>query len=631
MSGFAGLVRLDGRSASAAEAERLARAIAHRGPDDRGTWRDGSVALAHAMLFTTPESHHDAQPRVDSSGDLAIVADLRLDNRDELIDACGLAGASRARIGDSALVIAAYRRWGIACAQHLEGDFAFALWDRRDQSLFCARDAFGVKAFSYALVPGRCFAFGSEVRAPLAVSDVPQVLDESRIASYLLIRFEDTERTFHRDVRRLPGGCTLHLRDGRSTVTRYWTPNPTRHVRASDAEYAEGFAEHFTRAVRARMRVQEPATLGALLSGGLDSSSIAAVARNERTANGSAPLPVYSWVFSDTPAADEREYQHAMLETGGFAAHTLDSESAGYTAWSDIEPMLPDGPPYAPNIYLNTAIARTAHAGGVRVLLDGLGGDSTISRGEARFVELFLQGRAPTLFRELSATRRLGGNELSLARLFAAKVVAPLLPVPWVARLSRLRGRPVPDDASSILGPRLSRVHGMTRRPPFRPALTVRQQHVSHFKAPMLAEGLELFDRAMASHSVEGRYPFLDRQLAEYCLSLPADQKSANGYSRVVARRAMEGVLPPTVQWRAGKGRPGLHVIPSLLANRAPFEDLFVRDPSVLEDYVNIDVLRARYARFIRVEATPFTEIVQLWSVAVLGMWLRADSVSRNA
>jgi asparagine synthase (glutamine-hydrolysing) len=577
------------------------------------------------MLFTTPESRNDAQPRVDAIGDLVVVADLRIDNRDELIEACGLPRDSRMG-GDTALVVAAYRRWGERCPEHLEGDFAFAIWDRRDRSLFCARDPFGVKPFAYAAIPGRCFAFGSEIRAAACVLDVPKILDEARIASYLLLRFDDAERTFYRDIRRLPGGCALLLRDDRITIRRYWTPDATRRIRfRSDAEYADGFTEHFTRAVGDRMRVPEPGVLGALLSGGLDSSSIAAVARDHVHARGHAPLPVFSWVFSDAPEADEREYQHAMLESGGFAPRTFDSETAGYTAWSDLEPLMPDGPPYAPNIYLNTAIARTAQVGGIRVLLDGLGGDGIVSRGEARTVELFVRGRVLTLYRELSAMQRVGGNTRSLPRLFAAHVVAPLLPPPWMHALGRVRGRAPVDDATVILAPRLARDHGRPREKAFRPTLSVRRQHVDQLTAPMLGDGLELFDRALASCGVEGRYPFFDRRLAEYCLALPADQKSANGYSRIVMRRAMEGVVPPAIQWRPGKGKPGLHAIQTMRANRAPFDDLLVRDPSVLEPYVNIDALRVRYERFARGDAVDLPGVFGLWSAAVLGMWLRRD------
>lgn len=160
--------------------------------------------------------------------------------------------------------------------------------------------------------------------------------------------------------------------------------------------------------------------------------------------------------------------------------------------------------------------------------------------------------------------------------------------------------------------------------------LSARREHLAQLTAPMLADGLELLDRSMAMHRVEGRYPFFDRRLAEYCLSLPADQKLAGGYSRIVARRAMAGIVPDVVRWRAGKGAPGLHIIVALRQNRATLDDLFVRDPSVLAPYVDIDALRAVYGEFSAGKNVDFRTVIQLWSAAVLARWLRENATRRN-
>ena len=140
----------------------------------------------------------------------------------------------------------------------------------------------------------------------------------------------------------------------------------------------------------------------------------------------------------------------------------------------------------------------------------------------------------------------------------------------------------------------------------------------------MMAEGLELFDRVMALSGVEGRYPFFDRKLVEYCVSLPSDQKLAGGYSRVVARRAMEGIVPDAIRWRAGKGKPGLHVVPALRATRDRFEDILIRDPSALAPYVDVDAVRNIARDFLDGRAAnPFLTGVRLWTIAAAGVWLR--------
>jgi asparagine synthase (glutamine-hydrolysing) len=629
MSGIAGIVRVDGAPVASRDIDALAAAIEHRGGDGNGTWSNGSAAFAHAMLRTTAESHTEPQPLVDAH--LAIVADLRLDNRTELLSLLGIRDES---IGDAAILLAAYRKWDHACLSRIEGDFAFAIWNERDRSLFCARDPFGVKQFVYAERPRKLFAFATEARALLALEEVPRDLDEKRIANFLAIYFDEPERTFHRAIQRLPGGCSLTLRDGEVFIERYWSPEHVASFRLRgadrDVRYAEGFREHFVRAVRERMRSAHPSEIGAMLSGGLDSTSIACVARDELRRSNSAPLPVFSWIFSDHLEADEREYQDAVIAEGGMHPITLDSAKLDASPWTDLDALLPDGPVYAPNHYLNSVAARHGRDIGVRIMLDGTGGDSTISRGRGRYHELFFRGRAFTLAAELRAMARLRGTSESLPRLFYANVAAPLMPPTLLAAVQRLRGRATSEPSPlNLLAPRMIQRMG-TPAAQSSWYLSARREHLVQLTSPMLAEGLDLLDRSMAIRRMEGRYPFFDRRLAEYCFALPADQKLADGYSRIVARRAMAGVVPDTARWRAGKGKPGLHIISALRRDRAVLDDLVLRDRGVLAPYANMDVLRGMHADFAAERPVSFRTVIQLWSAAVLARWLRDEAERQN-
>jgi asparagine synthase (glutamine-hydrolysing) len=361
-----------------------------------------------------------------------------------------------------------------------------------------------------------------------------------------------------------------------------------------------------------------------MLSGGLDSTSITCLARDQLRAAGAEPLPVFSWIFSDCMPADEREFQQHALAAGGLRPFVLDSAVDEASPWTDIGAFLPDGPLYATNYYLNLEAGRKARGAGVRIILDGLGGDSTISRGGPLFVELFLAGRWFALVHQLRALAAISGTPLSLGRLFLTNVAARLAPLSLMALYQRARRHGKGDEHGlRLLTPRARLLSGAARHqaPRF---FTTRGEHLAQFEAPLLAEGLEMVDRVWARAGVEGRYPFFDRRLAEYCLSLPADQKQDEGYSRMVARRALEGVLPREIQWRAGKGRPGLHIISALRAGRPLMDDLFLRDPSMLEPYVDIDVLRRVYADLFTAESMDFRTAIQLWSIAVLGQWLRS-------
>jgi len=597
MSGFAGIIRLDDRRVEQDTLARLRDAVAHRGPDAQGEWSDERAAFAHAMLRTTPESVRESQPYVDR--DLVIVADARLDRDDSRDDA----------LTDIELIAAAYRKWGSDCVRHLEGDFAFAIWNRNDRTLFCARDAFGVKPFVYAHVPGKLFAFGSEVRAVLAHEEVSRELDESRIADFLGITFGDNERTFYASIKRLPPATTLVVRDQPTQPSKYWSianVSPLR-LAGGDAAYAEGFREHFLRAVRTRMRVRQPSELGALLSGGLDSSSITCIARNEVAAAGGPPLPVFSWVFSDAREADEREYQQAVIAGGGVQPHTIDYVQTDASLWTDADPLLPDGPVYAVNYYLNTFTAKAAHKAGVRALLDGLGGDSTVSRGIGRLPELLLRGRFMTLAREL----RESPNAMLLQN-----VLYPITPM--VLRRAYRALRPSRDPGLRLLRPEIAKL--ATDTPP-RTFFDAREEHRQQFESSLVPEGLELFDRLNAHHGVEARYPFFDRRLAEYCLSLPSDQKLSNGYSRMVMRRALHE-LPDAVRWRKGKGAPGLHAIPAMRADRASLDRLFVGNDVRIARYVDMPVLRRTYEALLADRPISIKTLLRLWSAAILARWL---------
>jgi asparagine synthase (glutamine-hydrolysing) len=621
VSGIAGIVRLDGRPQPSAHAPALLRAIAQRGPDATGQWSDQSTLLLHTQLRTTAESCLEPQPWSDPSG-MVLVADLRLDYRDELLTLLQLRSQPGAIVGDAQLVLAAYQRWGLQCPAYLNGDFAFALWDKAQRRLFCARDPFGVRPFVYCLLPGKLFAFASQMRALLALDEMPRELDEERIAAFLSVHFHDTHSTFYRQLHRLPGGHTLCLQDGRLRVTRYWELDRVRPLHlSSDAEYAAGFRDCFTGAVRTRLRTTHASQLGSILSGGLDSSAITCSAR-DALANSGTRLPVFSWIFSDVMEADEREYQDIVVAAGGLQRHTIDSATASYSPWTSLERFMPDGPLYAPNFYLNYALGKVARDAGVRAILDGLGGDSTVSWGSARLIELLWRGRPRTLAHELRSMARVQGVQSSLLRMFLVNVLAPLAPPSLLGAVQNWRGRHAASAGPTLLAPRLAAMTDAVS-PRYELWLTARQHHLAELRSPMIAEGLEMVDRVLADCQIEGRYPFFDRRLAEFCVALPAEQKLADGYSRVVARRALQGSLPPEIQWRAGKGKPGLHIIPAMLAQRSRLDDLLVKDPTAIAPYVDVDAVRALYQRFVQQHSLPFSSVLRLWSVAVLGQWLR--------
>ena len=272
MSGIIGILNLDSKPVEPDEIGRMIDSLAHRGPDGSGVWIDGPVGMGHHMLWTTPESLHEKFPLINAQGDLVLTSDARIDNREELISALELKNHPAHKLTDSQLILWAYEKWGQDCAEKLIGDFAFAIWDKRSQMLFCARDPVGAKSFFY-YKSTKSFVFASEIKAILCASGVPHQLNELRIAEHLIQFFEDKTLSFYKDIFRLSAANSITVGPGEFRTRVYWSLDPKREIHmSSEEEYSQAFHEIFTEAVRCRLRSAYP--IGSTLSGGLDSSSI---------------------------------------------------------------------------------------------------------------------------------------------------------------------------------------------------------------------------------------------------------------------------------------------------------------------------------------------------------------------
>ena len=184
MSGITGIYFVDGRPVDASRLERMVNVLSHRGPDGIGMWSEGPVGFGHRMLWTTPESRRETLPLVSQCDGLVITADARIDNREELADLLDINNNQLELLSDSALILAAYERWGEDSPEKLLGDFAFVIWDRRKRELFAARDFFGTKPFYYYF-GGGTFAFASEIKSIFRSGVVARIVNEVRVADFL--------------------------------------------------------------------------------------------------------------------------------------------------------------------------------------------------------------------------------------------------------------------------------------------------------------------------------------------------------------------------------------------------------------------------------------------------------------
>lgn len=628
MSAVAGILHRDGRPADAADVTRMVDVLAHRGPDGAAVWHEGPVGLGHRMLHTTPESLHETLPLVRREARLAITSDARLDNREELIRAFGLQDRPAGEIPDSELILAAYEKWGEACPEHLLGDFAFAVWDSRRQQLFCARSPFGLRAFFYTATD-QLFAFATEIKGLLCLEAVPRRLDETRVVDYLLSEFDDLEITFYRDVRRLPPAHALTVSHSGFRLRCYWRLDPSREVRLrSDREYAEALGALFSDAVRCRTRSAFP--VGSMLSGGLDSSAVACVAHDLIASEGHGTLHTFSAVFPTLAECDETRFMQAVLSQRVMESHPIQAEKL--SPLEDLSRVLwhADEAVFAFTGNIPWAVYRAASEQSVRVVLDGFDGDTTISHGDAALREYALSGRwlmllqeslryshlrREPVFTELARVVRDCGGE-TLTGLLARKsghsggcqLNSPLPPL----NSDFITGFAVGERLEKFVVPRA-----------VRPA-TQRLEHFARLSRGVHVYLAEFNDRSAAAFGVEPRSPFWDRRLVEFCLALPPEQKMQGGWDRIILRRAMQGILPPEVQWRRGKIDFKPFFLRNLLAmERARLDAIVLNGSGCLAKLFDVPRLKECY-RNLLVEPMNATErdIVSVWKAVSLALWL---------
>ncbi len=632
MSGIAGIFHQDGALIAAEDLRRMASLLARRGPEGVGVWLGESSGLVHTLLATTPESLFERQPLEDTASGCIITADVRLDNREELLDGLGISERS-ASIGDAGIILAAYLAWGEACVERLLGDFAFAIWDGRERKLFCARDHFGVRPFYYHHTSGCFLAFASEPRAILVLQQVPYEINEGRIADFLVNQLEgiDKTSTFFETVYRLPPAHTLIVTPEGMRRRRYWTLEPGSELRLpSNEAYAEAFLDVFTESVRCRLRGAGP--VGSMLSGGMDSGSVVAVARDVLVQTGQGPFLTFSAVGPDPENCVETRTIHAALTMNGFDPHLVSHDRLD-TLLPELEELTWNlEEPFDNHMTLPRAVYLAARRRGLRVLLDGVAGDVVLGEG-SHLARLLRSGHWLTAYHEAVGQNRFwGGRYPAWRELYhgARTAFAPQLVRNLWRRLRQLNSRrsvKANIRASLInqefahrvgLADRLRKLEGFgpTRR------LSYGQERALSIDHPYLTVGRERYGRVAAAVGVEPRDPFLDRRVVAFCLMLPGEQKLGSGWPKIILRRAMAGRLPDAVRWRLGKEHLGWVFTTALVNKTRPrIHGQIEVNWELVKPYVDMDRVRKVCAAYF-----DRGDLAQ-YEIAHLAIWLRRHAV----
>jgi asparagine synthase (glutamine-hydrolysing) len=527
----------------------MASRLAHRGPDAEGYFRDGPVALGHRRLSII-DLAGSPQPMSTPDGALTIVFNGEIYNFRELRATLGARGHVFRTVGDTETLLFAYREYGPRMLAHLQGMFAFALWDRPARRLFIARDHLGVKPLYYQW-DGRTLVFASELKSVIAHPAVSREPDLEAIGLYLEAQYIPAPKSIYRQVRKLEAGHSLLVEDGKISITRYWLPDYSRKLEMSEDEALARLEAELRRSVESMLVADVP--LGSFLSGGVDSSVVSALMVDLAR----RPIDTFTLGFEGETAVSEHAHAERVARHIGSKNHVLMlAPGALLSAFAEWVEVFDE--PFADPAALPTLLLARLTRKHVTVVLTGEGADEVFSG----------YGNYPKRVREERVTGVLGARYSPLRPLVRA-LPARLRKDRMIKAIGEPRARRY-TTIPQVFDPAL---RAELYTPGFRAALASRMaDYAERFYAEcnsseyldriMYVDArlwlpddlLTKVDRATMASSLEARVPYLDHRFFEFCARLDPKLKQRGRTGKYLLKRLAEKLLPREVVHRAKQG-----------------------------------------------------------------------------
>jgi asparagine synthase (glutamine-hydrolysing) len=622
MCGIAGYVAARPSLPGRRVIERMTDAIRHRGPDESGIYEDERACLGHRRLSIIDVAA-GRQPMSNEDGSLWIVYNGEVFNHADLRPELEKAGHRYRTRCDTETILHAYEEYGLQCVERFQGMFAFAIWDKQARRLFCARDRLGKKPFYYYW-DGRTFAFASEIKALLKHPTIPARFEEPLLGEYLAFGYASEERTLFAGIRKLMPGHSLTLEVGREhpalEIRRYWDIPPGEEAGSrSNAEWIHECRERLEESVRLRLMSDVP--LGVFLSGGVDSSAIAALIRRI------TPGPVKTFAVGyREDAYSELGYARRVAGAIGTEHHDVSIgmedffEALPRLVWHEDEPL---AWPSSVSLYFVSKLASKQ----VKVVLTGEGSDELFG-GYGRY--RFYQWNARWLKRYRVVPRGLRWRIRSMV------ATSPLLGAGLRRKLQHTfvglgedleslyldnfySAFSAAEQAVLFPGPHGERPYrNFLRYWAQRPGSAALARMLFADQKTYLVELLMKQDQMSMAASIESRVPFLDHRLVEFSARVPERLKLRMGEGKYIVKRAVEDLLPGDIVYRKKMGFP-TPLRDWLLDTRANrlFEMLQMRG-GLLAEYVDGTELRSLIERHRerRIDATD-----RIWRLLNLEIW----------
>jgi asparagine synthase (glutamine-hydrolysing) len=497
-----------------------------------------------------------------------ILFDGRIDNRLELLSILMKERGPKDAVLNEEIVLAAFDKWGLEFPKYLIGDFALAIWDKKENRLICVRDHFGVKPLFYSVIGSTIF-FASSPQAILAAGKAPLSLYEERIADVLVefggVGLEGVDKTssFYRAIFRLPPAHMLICSSGKIAIQRYWELQPSirDHLKNED-DLIETFLGLFEEAVRCRLLASPMAA--SMLSGGLDTSSIVGIGRKIFTKENNNPLKILAVIFKPTEENREMHFINSVLDEEKTQTQLIRKEMVVDSVAKLVNLVEQEMEPFECLMNLNRLVYMGAKEQNLTAVLDGVDGDVLLS-GTGHLLQLWRDVALHTILEEsLRADGYIAEYKLG-QKVFVSSFLSSITPFApeWFRKIRKpfrygktieyaVRDSIINRDfaVASCLAERVERLDSQNPRPRSFYQMEFHKIVINH---TFLTAGLERYERVASASGIEARHPFTDVRLAEFCIGLPWQLKTRNGWTKYILRRAMEPYLPSQVVWRKDK------------------------------------------------------------------------------
>lgn len=577
-------------------------ALAHRGLDGQNLYHHGPIAMGCQHFWTTAEEVGEYQPVASPCKQVFIVFDGRLDNRAELTGKLVHNISIDPDCSDATLVLLAYHRWGEQCAEHLLGPFAFVIYDEAKQSLLCGRDPLGQRTLFYQESRGQVL-IASEECALLANPLCSSQLNSSRLSSYFALLAPQAGETFFQDITELPPAHTMLVAREHTRQRAYWKSRlEALPANLGNDYYAERFLEILNSSVTACMRARSAP--GSTLSGGMDSSPVAALAAAQlRSQN--QKLNTYSWVFDELTECDESHYIRLCEQHLNSEPHWLAGDDCWPMHYPDIWPYSPSSPESNIFRHLKQRLYHRVAENGQRVLLSSASGDIhySVMTGWLRS-NLQYQGMGAAIRATYGIYQHWGLKACCRSLATATGLHRPSTPSPrhyhWMNPVAAATATAIDEQKSA-------------------PAQALRPAQYTQLLASNPANGMAREDYYASRSGIELRDPYLDLRLVEFMLSLPDHQLYGPDGFKQIARHASKRLLPDEIRLRpqstslSALAKKGFEQV-----DYRSMQNLKPHEADFMAQYINMDWLADI------VDNKPISEgdMLAFWQVFAFRLWL---------